>query len=67
MKRWEKINLLGFFIACFAWYGPLFVDYNILHNRDGYGPLTYYVAIPLFIIGISIFTLTLLKHGREDR
>jgi len=65
MKRWEKINLLGFFIAFISFLGPLTIDYNVLHNRDGYGPLTFYIAIPMLIIGMALFTITHLRHRFE--
>jgi len=38
------------------------VDYD-MHGRAGYGPLTFYVALPVFAVGMVLYFLTSRRLG----
>lgn len=57
MNRLEKINVMSLLIPGFISLFLLSIDYAN-HGRAGYGPLTYYIALPIFAVGLTIFYLT---------
>jgi len=57
MNRLETINVLSLLIPGFISLFLIAVDYD-LHGRAGYGPLTIYVALPVFAVGMTIYFLT---------
>ena len=60
MNRLEKINVMSLLIPGFVSMFLGAVDYD-LHGRAGYGPMTYYVALPIFAVGMIIYVLTYRK------
>ena len=62
MNRLEKINVMSLLIPGFVSLFLIAVDYD-MHGRADYGPLTFYVALPVFAMGMTIYFLTCRRLG----